>query len=128
VRWCNNLHIPLEACTKNAADYASDVYFLAEARDERARPLLRQALTSPNNGVVISALRGLAWLKDNDAITLIEENLQRFAPKLAQRIASATVDFDDPRVQPLIQKYVRDPALLQELEEAISKRKSAQQH
>jgi HEAT repeat protein len=126
IRWCEDNHAQLSDCGKTVMEYGPDVVMLAYAKDPRAVPILRQALNTDNVGVIDSAVRGLAWLKDTDSIPLIAQNLRRFPPTLSALIASALADFDDPRAGPLLDRFVTDPRWRQELEDTIRKRQTGQ--
>lgn len=126
IRWCEANHAQLPDCGKMVAEYAPDVLMLTYAKDSRAIPLLRQALTTDNVGIVKTAVHGLAWLKNTDSIPLIAQQLRRFPSTLSALIASALADFDDPRVGPLLDRFVTDPRWRQELEDTIRKRQASQ--
>uniref|UniRef100_Q01T06 PBS lyase HEAT domain protein repeat-containing protein n=1 Tax=Solibacter usitatus (strain Ellin6076) TaxID=234267 RepID=Q01T06_SOLUE len=121
-RWCEAKNIELQECSAMVYAYPVDVLMLARAKNRKAIPLLRRALGVENHAVVEMAVRGLAWLGDTDSIPLIARQLTRFRPKLAQSVAAATAEFDDPRVTPLLDRFVADGKLRQELDLAIRKR------
>jgi HEAT repeat protein len=124
IRWCEGNHAQLPDCAKTVAEYGVDVMMLAYAKDSRAIPMLRQALNTDNVAVVKSAVHGLAWLKDTDSIPLIAQQLRRFPPTLSALIASALADFDDPRVGPLLDRFITDQKWREELDESIRKRRA----
>jgi len=121
-RWCEAKNVELQECSAMVYAYPVDVLMLARARNRKAIPLLRRALGVENHAVVEMAVRGLASLDDTDSIPLIARQLTRFRPKLAESVAAATAEFDDPRVAPLLDRFVADGKLRQEIDQAIRKR------
>ncbi len=117
--WCQANRLPLQDCMRQATESVMDVYMLAVAKDRRSIPLLRQGLNSANHGIVGMAVRGLAWLNDTDAIPTIAEVCERLPPKLAVFVANDSAEFDDPRVEPLILRFIPD----EKWREGIDKRR-----
>jgi hypothetical protein len=101
---------------------------LARAKDRRAIPVLRQALSVENHAIVEMAVRGLAWLNDTDSIPLVAQQLVRFRPKLAQSVAAAVAEFSDPRVGPILDRFVTDRKLRQEIEDTKRKPRGQIEH
>jgi HEAT repeat protein len=122
VSWCTKNHREIAECMTAAMAAAAGVMLLGETKDSRAVPILRQALPSQNHEIVEFAVGGLVSLRDTDSIPLIAENVQRFPPKLAASIAAHLADFDDPRVGPLLDRFVTDPKQRKDLEEKIRNR------
>jgi HEAT repeat protein len=79
---------------------------LASAGDQRAIPLLRRALSSPNHMIEMTAAEGLAELQDKESIPLIIEACKRAPAGAAQTIAESLVYFDDSEAQSTVDKYV----------------------
>jgi len=124
-QWCERNALQISRCLEMVGDHPLDVLWLAQAKDRRAIPVLRQGLSVENPVTVEMAVRGLAWLSDTDSIPLIATNLLRFRPQRAQAIAAAMADFDDTRVAPLLDRFVTNRKWRQELDEAIQKRRAA---
>jgi HEAT repeat protein len=122
VKWCEDNGQKPADCYTTVMGFGFDVFELAEARDRRAIPLLRECLASKNHSIVSMAVKGLARLKDTDSIPLIAANVKRFQPLLAQLIAAQLADFDDPRVSSLLDRFIINKKWRQELDEAIHKR------
>ena len=61
-------------------------------------------------------------LNDADSIPLIEAAIHRFRPKQQELIASELAQFDDPRVGPLLDEFIKDPKWRQQLDDDIRKR------
>lgn len=127
LRWCEDNHLALQDRKESVTPYGFDVLLLGQTKDRRAVPILRKALVVTNDGIVWSAVRGLAGMNDTDSIPLITSSLQRFPPNIAAGIASGLIEFDDPRVGPLLDHFVANIKWRQELEESIRKHK-AQPH
>jgi len=79
---------------------------LASSGDQRAIPLLRRGLSSPNHQIQIAAAMGLAELHDKDSIPLISDACERAPAGAASVIAESLVYFDDPKAQNEVDKYV----------------------
>jgi HEAT repeat protein len=124
VQWCNDNQLLLEPCKRTVSSYGIDVLLLAQAKDRRAVPLLRQALAVTDPAIVNGAVMGLAWLNDVESIPLIASNLRRSPPKLAALIAAAMVDFNDPRISPVLDRFVTDPAWRKDLAESTKQRQA----
>ncbi len=120
--WCQANRLPLQDCMRQVSYYPMDVKFLAVAKDRRAIPLLRQALYVANHATVGMAIRGLAWLNDTEAIATIEDICGRLPPRLAAGLMSALAEFDDPRVEPLIRRFMPNQKWRQEVETARRQR------
>jgi HEAT repeat protein len=120
-RWCKSNGFELRECLDRVYAYPLDVLMLARAKDRRAIPLLRQALSVENHATAEMAVRGLAWLNDTDSIPLVAQQLVRFRPKLAQSVAAAVAEFSDPRVGPILDRFVTDRKLRQEINDTIRK-------
>jgi hypothetical protein len=108
VKWCEVKHLQRNPCLDLTYGFPFDVAELAAANDRRAIPIFRQGLRSLNHGMVAMSVLGLALLNDTDSIPLIATHMQRFPPRLAERIAENIADFDDPRIAPILDRFVRD--------------------
>jgi hypothetical protein len=76
--WClANQADPRAVAARQLGDHPDAVRYLAEATDIRARDLLRQGLESPNPGVVMYSIQGLARLQDTDALPQIAVTTQK---------------------------------------------------
>jgi hypothetical protein len=64
--------LKLEECTTGVYDRIMDVGMLAEARDGRARFLMRRVLASGNFLIVEIAVKGLGMLNDGDSISALK--------------------------------------------------------
>ena len=77
-----------------------EVLVLGESGDRRAIPLLRQALSSSNFMIQVSAAQTLAKLQDKASIPLIVETCQRAPADVASVIAAHSLArFDDPQAR-----------------------------
>jgi hypothetical protein len=121
VSWCADHHLETGECFNAVRSFALDVMWLAQARDSRAIPILRQTLSNRESGMVSIAALWLAWLNDTASIPLIAASIQRFPPRLAGSIAANMADFKDPRIDPLLDRFVTDPQWRQELAEKRKK-------
>jgi hypothetical protein len=74
--------------------------------DQRAVPLLRQALTSPNHMIEHVAAMGLAEIGDKGSVPFIIEACNRAPAEAASAIARSLVYFDDPEAQKAVDKYI----------------------
>jgi HEAT repeat protein len=122
VAWCESNRLELGVCGQTVGLYALDVLLLAEAKDARALQLLRQGLSAADPGVVWCVAQGLGWLGNTASIPMIVASLQRFPPKVRELVASALAEFDDPRIGPLLDRFVPDPEWRKELDVKIRKR------
>jgi carboxypeptidase family protein len=98
VRWCEERQIDVSdymSMASNALDLAS--------LDERARPLLRQALRSDDPWVVFQGILGLARQHDESALPLIEEAIQRLPDDSLLPLALAK--FKSERADAIAAKY-----------------------
>lgn len=82
------------------------VMLLGSTGDQRAVPLLRRGLLSPNHQVEIAAAMGLAEVRDKDSIPLIIEACRRAPAGAAAAIAESLVYFDDAEAQSAVDTYV----------------------
>ncbi len=122
--WCETNGLELKVCLNKVADYPVDVMLLIAVEDPRAKPLLRQGLSATIHTTVEMAVKGLAELNDTESIPLIAANIQRFPPLLAESIAAAMADFDDPRIGPLLDRFVTDQKWREQINESIRKRRA----
>ncbi len=84
---------------------------LASAGDQRAIPLLRRGLSSPNHMIEIAAAEGLVELQDKASIPLIIQACKVAPIEAAAAIARPLVYFDDADAQRAVDTYVpRDTA------------------
>jgi len=79
---------------------------LGSTGDQRAIPLLRRALLSPNHQIEVVAALGLAETRDKDSIPLIIEACKRAPAEAAAVIARSLVFFDDPQAQSAADEYI----------------------
>jgi len=121
-KWCENYHMQVDDCLRTVASFPIDLGLLVSVKDKRAIPLLREALSAENQATVQVAIEGLALLDDTSSIPAIENAISRFRPKQQPLIASVLAKFDDPRVGPILDKFVKDPKWRQELDDSIRKR------
>ncbi len=82
------------------------VEYLAQTKNARAIPLLREALKSNNYLIQAYAAMGLAELQDKDSIDLIIEACKTSSTVAAAVMARALVDFDEPRAQKAVDLYL----------------------
>ncbi|MGC2620245.1 MAG: HEAT repeat domain-containing protein [Acidobacteriaceae bacterium] len=79
---------------------------LGYSRDERAVPILRRALSSPNFYVEMAASRSLANIHDSGSIPLITAACSKAPAWAATQIALPLVYFDDKDAQRAVTLYV----------------------
>jgi hypothetical protein len=92
---------------------------IAETGDSRAIPILRQALSSPNELFTGIAAKGLARFQDTSSISQIVAACRRSPAGGAAFIAESLVYFDDPQAQAAFVKYVpKDRAAILRTEKA----------
>jgi hypothetical protein len=120
--WCQARRLDPGACLTAAGEQTMDVWVLALLKDRRAIPILRQGLNAQNDALAGRAVAGLGMLNDADSIPLIEAAIHRFRPKQQELIASELAQFDDPRVGPLLDEFIKDPKWRQQLDDDIRKR------
>ena len=109
-----------------AGDAYEDAMFLEPAKvmvlaftgDQRAIPLLRQALLSSNLTIQAAGALGLAQFQDIASIPMIISACQSAPAWGAPSIADALVYFDDPEAQAAAEKYV-PPDLLKARRESV---------
>lgn len=85
--------------------------------DPRAVPLLRQALSSPNEMIELTAAMGLAKIGDEGSVPFMIEACKRAPPDAATAIAMSLVYFDDPKAQEAVDKYLPKEAAKLERED-----------
>jgi HEAT repeat protein len=86
--------------------FPGEMLLLGGTRDPRAIPLLRQALSSPNEMIEIAAARGLAEIQDASSVPLIVDLCKKAPAETASLIAESLVYFDDPQAQSAVDAYV----------------------
>lgn len=79
---------------------------LGSSDDQRAVPLLREALASKNGSIEVAAAQGLAELHDSDSIPEIIKACESAPKEVASLIAEYLVYFDDPAAQRAVDEYV----------------------
>jgi len=89
---------------------------LGSSDDQRAVPILREALASENDFVKIAAAQGLAALHDTDSVPEIIKVCESAPKEVAWLIAQYLVYFDDPAAGRAVDKYV-PKIIAQELRE-----------
>lgn len=82
------------------------VLLLSSTGDQRAIPLLRRGLLSPNHMIEDRAAEGLADLQDKESIPLIIEACKRAPAGAAALVAEYLVYFDDADAQSAVDTYV----------------------
>ena len=82
------------------------VRLLGATMDQRAIPLLRKALLSPNYLVENAGAEGLAELQDKDSIPLIIEAVKKAPAEAGMLLAQSLVYFDDPQAQLAVDTYI----------------------
>jgi hypothetical protein len=120
--WCEVHQLAPEMCLKTVSDHALDVRFLALLKDKRAVPIFRKGLSSDNHVVARMSVFGLGLLNDADSFPLIETAIRRFRPQQRPLFVSELAQFDDLRVGPLLDEFIKDSRWRKELDENIRKR------
>jgi hypothetical protein len=115
--WCATRSLEWNQCARRMTGYIGAVGLLGDIRDKGAVDVLRQALKASNYLMVLSAVGGLATLNDTGSIPLIAQACARFPELQAGFIAVSATEFDDPGVQILFERFIKDP----ELREAAKK-------
>ena len=101
----NKLNPPTEL--ENATYiYPAYILLLGQTDDQRAIPLLRRALSSPNHLLAISAAQGLAELQDEDGVPLIIDAAKRAPASAANLIAEPLGYFKSTEAQAALDQYV----------------------
>jgi hypothetical protein len=88
---------------------------VVQSHDPRGLPLLRKALTSRNHYVQAQGARGLAILKDQQSIPQIIDACLKAPADIAPVLARALIFFDDPEAQRIVEQFIPDKAMLDEL-------------
>jgi hypothetical protein len=114
--WCDANNLKFEDCYRLVSGFPIDVSYLAWVRDKRAVPLLRQGLGSSNHAIVDASIQGLAFLNDTASLPLIEASLLRLRPLLRPLAADGLAEFDDPRIGPLLDRFIPDKKWREEIE------------
>lgn len=107
LRWAADRHIPTSDAF-NLVEYMdpSAIDILGYTQDQRAIPILRRALSSPNFFVEASAAKGLANIHDVDSVPLIIGACSRAPAEMAARIALPLAYFDEKEAQRAVELYV----------------------
>jgi HEAT repeat protein len=89
-----------------AISFPAKLTYLANSRDPKAIPLLRQALSSADYFIQMHAALGLRELQDKASIPLIIEACQRAPADAAAAIARFSLAyFDDPQAQEAAKEF-----------------------
>jgi hypothetical protein len=100
VRWCEERQFDVD----NYMSMAIDAFEVA-SHDERARPLLRQALQANEQYLLFLAITGLGEQHDENALPAIEKTLERL-PDEAPMLTLALAAFKSERADAIAKKYV----------------------
>jgi hypothetical protein len=111
IAWAKAHNVPPNGPEGTAAEDAmywlpGKVMVLGLTGDQRAIPLLRRALLSPNHMIEIAAANGLADIQDKDSIPLIIEACKKAPAAAAGLIAEPLIYFDDAEAQSAVDTYV----------------------
>jgi hypothetical protein len=120
--WCVARMLTIEDCVARVSGYATDVIYLAAAKDRRSIPLFREGLESDNEGIVSVCISALGRLNDTESLGLIDAALKRLKPNLRSIAASSLAEFDSPLVMPMLDRYITDPKARQEASQRIQTR------
>lgn len=82
------------------------VMLVGASHDQRAVPLLRRALLSPNPMIQIAASKGLAEMQDVTSVPLIVAKCKEVPAEEAEAIAESLVYFDAPEAQSMVDALV----------------------
>jgi hypothetical protein len=108
--WCAKRLLEFAPCQKLFMSYIMDLEWLTTIQDRRAIPVLQDALGMANSGMVTIAAIGLARLNDVDSIPLIAKACMRFPPSDVELIISNVMNYSDPAVEGLFNRFISDPA------------------
>lgn len=116
--WANQSGLPVkEAAAQQFYTYPEDIMFLGKAQDPRAFPLLKRALQSRNEGIVVMAAEGLALANDMSAVSLIIQEAHLRRTILGTTLASMLAIYTNPEALRLIDQFLVDPELRKTYEE-----------
>ncbi len=82
------------------------VMVIGMTADSRALPLLRQALSSPNDQIEAAAALGLAEMQDTASVPLIIARCKQAPAEAATMIAESLVYFDDQQAQSAVDTFI----------------------
>jgi HEAT repeats len=106
IEWARLNNLSTEEAIDRTFQQVIAVEYLAQTKNARAIPLLREALKSNNSLIQANAAMGLAELQDKDSIDLIIEACKTSSPVAAAVMARALIDFDEPRAQKAVDLYL----------------------
>jgi hypothetical protein len=107
LQWAVEHNLSIDQAAENEAfDYPGAIMVLGIARDARAIPILREALSSRNYLTVSAAAQSLANMGDKDSIPLIIQACSNAPLEMARMIAVHLVYFDDPAAQRAVDQFV----------------------
>jgi len=106
VEWAKSHNMAPEAALSMLYKFSTNVAFLAETKDHRAIPILREAMRSNYFLIQSFAAQGLAAIGDTDSIPIIIEACRRDPPASASLVAESLVYFDDARAQNTVDEFV----------------------
>ena len=107
--WCAKRNLDFAPCLSLFISYTMDIEWLGVATDRRAIPVLRQVLGMSNASMVIVAVIGLARLNDTASLPLIAQSGLRFSPLEAELIVISALDYTDPAVEGLFNRFISNP-------------------
>ena len=111
IAWANAHNVSANGPDGNALEnfvyrFPGRVLLLALTGDQRAIPLLRRGLSSPNHMIEIAAANGLAEIQDSGSIAFIIEACKRAPAAAAPALAESLVYFNDAEAQNAVDTYV----------------------
>jgi len=118
IEWAKRHRMSLQQALDDATIEApAAIINLGSSDDERAVPILREALASENDFVKVEAANGLAALHDTASVPDIVEACANAPEQVAASLARSLVYFDDPAAQHAVDTYLPE-STAQELREA----------
>ena len=106
IAWARAHNKPTSAGEDAVYVFPGIVMLVGGTRDARAIPLLRRALSSPNDMIQTAAAMGLAEIQDKGSIPLIIDVCKRAPAEAAEVTARSLVYFDDPEAQKAVDTYI----------------------
>jgi hypothetical protein len=120
IEWAGKHHISADQAWQDAIFWAPGVISdLGYYDDDRAIPVLREALDSENDMVKLAAAQGLAELHDTASIPAVILACENAPKEEASAIAQFLVYFNDPAAQRAVDEYV-PKSTAQELRKAVA--------
>lgn len=107
IEWAKKHDMSVQQASNSAVfDDPAAIAELGSSDDKRAIPILRRALSSKNDFIIIAAAQGLAELNDTNSVPEIIDACENAPKENASLIARSLVYFNDPAAQHAVDEYV----------------------